>query len=108
MTPDDPLQPPTPRDLSEVNCGHFQQHLGDSFTTTFDDLQLQLIEAASFGSKIDPETGKPFSCIFCGPEAQTLSQGIYDLGHPELGSLSLFLVPIGPNDQGMQYEAVFT
>jgi hypothetical protein len=37
-----------------------------------------------------------------------LPQRIYHLEHPEVGGFDLFLVPVGPNAQGMQYEAVFT
>ena len=30
------------------------------------------------------------------------------LGHAELGSLGIFLVPVGPDAEGMRYEAIFT
>jgi hypothetical protein len=34
-------------------------------------------------------------------------QQIYQVEHPTLGSFELFLVPVGPDEQGMCYEAVF-
>jgi hypothetical protein len=37
-----------------------------------------------------------------------LPQRIYRLEHDELGALDLFLVPIGRDDSGVRYEAVFT
>lgn len=37
-----------------------------------------------------------------------MSQAIYDLAHDELGSLSIFLVPIGRRDDRTLYQAVFT
>jgi hypothetical protein len=39
--------------------------------------------------------------------APVLPQGIQRLSHAELGELDLFLVPIGPDAQGMRYEAAF-
>lgn len=35
-------------------------------------------------------------------------QGTYVLGHPELGDLELFMVPIGPDAEGMRYEISFS
>jgi hypothetical protein len=49
----------------------------------------------------------PFSIIFRGPSGQSLPQRIYRLEHAQLGTLDLFLVPIGPDGVGMCYEAVF-
>jgi hypothetical protein len=48
-----------------------------------------------------------FSLVFLGPMSPFLPQGIYRLTHEKFGDISLFLVPIGPNRGGMQYEAVF-
>jgi hypothetical protein len=36
-----------------------------------------------------------------------LPQQIRRVEHPSLGSMEIFLVPIGPDASGMQYEAVF-
>jgi hypothetical protein len=35
-------------------------------------------------------------------------QRIYRVEHEALDPLDLFLVPIGPRDGGMQYQAIFT
>jgi len=48
-----------------------------------------------------------FSLLFCGPIAPYLPQGIYRLQHEKLGTMEMFLVPLGPDGRGMQYEAVF-
>ena len=50
----------------------------------------------------------PFSLIFRAPPGTPLPQRIYRLHHEELGLLELFLVPIGPDADGMCYEAVFS
>ena len=42
-----------------------------------------------------------------GPLEPVLPQAIYDLEHDALGHLDLFLVPIGPSQGGMRYQASF-
>ncbi len=48
-----------------------------------------------------------FSVIFRGGQGDYLPQRIYPMEHEGLGRMDLFLVPIGPDDQGMLYQAVF-
>jgi hypothetical protein len=50
----------------------------------------------------------PFSVVFRGPMTPVLPQRIYRLVHDELGEFAMFLVPIGPDREGLRYEAVFT
>ncbi len=49
----------------------------------------------------------PFAVVLRGPHAPVLPQRTYQLSHPALGTFALFLVPIGPDAEGMRYEAVF-
>ena len=50
----------------------------------------------------------PFALLFRGPSSPVLAQGIRRLrAPPPLGMLDLFLVPVGPSDGDMRYEAVF-
>jgi hypothetical protein len=50
---------------------------------------------------------EPFSLLFRGPRSPILPQSIYDLVHPALGTLKIFLVPVQPSGDGAEYEAVF-
>jgi hypothetical protein len=52
-------------------------------------------------------TRVPFSLVFRGPLEPILPQRIYRFEHDALGEFDLFIVPIGPDESGMQYEAVF-
>ncbi len=70
-------------------------------------LSMTLVEVTGLGDK-PGQTREPFSLIFSGPEDLLLDQAIYPLQHEELGSLDIFLVPVGPGREGMHYEAVFT
>jgi hypothetical protein len=36
-----------------------------------------------------------------------LRQGTFTVHHPVLGPMDIFLVPLGPHDGGMRYEAIF-
>ena len=51
--------------------------------------------------------GKQFSVLFHGPGDAPLIQSIHQLVSDGLGSVSLFLVPIGEEDGGRIYEAFF-
>jgi hypothetical protein len=72
-------------------------------------MELALVEVVTRGG-FDPQKDRrqPFSVVFRGPNEPVLPQRIYTLQNETLGSLDLFLVPIGPDDEGMRYEAVFT
>jgi hypothetical protein len=98
----------------------FAALVGDSFEmavldetggATVATVATELIEAtessALGGSGPAGQTRKQFSLVFRGPAAPVLPQGTYRLSHAELGELDLFLVPIGPDAEGMRYEAVF-
>lgn len=48
-----------------------------------------------------------FATVFLAPENCVVTQGLYDLQHPLLGKMQLFLVPVGIENGRMQLEAVF-
>lgn len=48
-----------------------------------------------------------FSLLFRGPAERPLGQGICPLEHERLGRLAIFLVPVGRDEAGLLYEAVF-
>lgn len=92
---------------------HFAPLLGEAFEVRTDGgtLTLMLAEATTRteagGTGPEGQARPPFSLVFRGPVELLLSQGTHVLGHPELGDLAVFLVPIGPHSEGMAYEAVF-
>ena len=47
-----------------------------------------------------------FSLIFQGPLEPLLPQGVYALRSEALGALDLFIVPLGPVEEGQRYEIV--
>jgi hypothetical protein len=84
----------------------FATCVGDRFQLDGDDQKflVELIEAEPLGDN----RGRPFALLFRVEEGPTLPQKIYPLEHDRLGRLELFLVPVGPDEVGMRYEAVFS
>ena len=50
---------------------------------------------------------QPFAVLLQAHDANNHGQQMYQLSHPGLGVLDLFLVPVGPGEEGMRYEIVF-
>lgn len=93
----------------------FSPHLGEPFRVVVEDtsLDLTLHSAGVYGTESAREWSKssgrePFTLTFLGPEDRVIQQAMYTVEHPQIGAFQLFLVPIGPVQQGMRYEAIFT
>ena len=96
--------------LDSLTKESWQPHLEQTFQATLpsgETLTLQLIEVSGLGEKPGAQR-EPFSLLFRGPSQPLLEQSIAELEHESLGRLALFLVPLGPDDRGMRYEAIFT
>ncbi len=85
--------------FSGLEGSKFTMHYGDGQTAG-----LELVSVTDVGSS--PRQIQ-FSLVFLGPLEAPINQGIYKLEHEQLGPLELFLVPIGRDRQGVQYEAIF-
>ncbi len=101
------------RVLDKLTVSDFEPHIEAVFPTELPDegpVELRLIAARAVGEPIDGGRRAPFSLIFLGPDGPMLDQRIHPIGHPTLGRLEVFLVPIGPakDRPGFRYEAIFT
>jgi hypothetical protein len=100
--------------LADLTLSDFEPLVGQTFSLQTGENQsgiaFVLSEAAALGSASSaPGSARtPFSLIFVGPLQPVVAQAIYTLEHPTLGRLELFIVPVGQNPQGMQYQAIFT
>ena len=95
-------------DLAAVGIEDFKPHIGSQF-----DLQAAGGTIATKLSRVDPagESGRKggaFSLIFAAPRGPWLPQAIYPMRHAALGTMEIFLVPIGPIGEANGYQAVFT
>jgi hypothetical protein len=84
----------------------FRLHVGDAKI-----VEVELLEVAQLPNH--PRHGaaklkrEPFSLLFRGPREFVLPQRIYPLEQDTLGRVEIFLVPIGPDEIGQRYEAIF-
>jgi hypothetical protein len=96
--------------LQDLTHASFEAHLGTTFRIQAQEPPLQI--ALSEVRLLEPHPGprrQPFSVYFRGPRQPILPQAIYALEHEAMGTLEIFIVPIGPDpkDGAMRYEAVF-
>lgn len=71
-------------------------------------LEAELIELTKLNN-YSPLERNPFSIVFRTEQKnEYYEQGIFTVVHPEKGDLQLFLSPLGFDDVGMKYEAVFS
>ncbi len=97
----------------DISRDDFLKHVGTEFRVDpgndGDPVKLELasvtpIHRSGVGTRDDP-----FSAEFHGPAGPVLTQRIYSFDHAELGTLEIFIVPIGsdPKTGRMRYEAIF-
>ena len=100
--------------LETFTLATFSGRLGETFRLRADAahmIDLELLEATDLGERsapIEQRKRTPFSIVFRGPRNVVLPQQIYRVEHDAIGAFELFLVPIGPDQSGMRYEAIFT
>ena len=72
-------------------------------------LDLELISVTELGAPYGAGRRAPYSLIFLGPvSADYLRQDIYHLENGKMEAIDLFIVPLGPAQGRMQYEAILT
>jgi len=88
----------------------FDPFVGNSLLIHFNDdyiLNAEIV-SVSEGMSYAESIRIPFSVILrTDQKNQYFEQGTYPIIHPEKGELEVFLVPLGPDEKGMKYEAVF-
>lgn len=98
---------PSP-DLATLRIDDFAAYRDTAFDmqTSAGVVPLRLVKVDHVG-----ESGRPggaFSLLFATPQGPPQPQSIYPVVHPSLGTMEIFLVPIGPLAGGNGYQAIFT
>lgn len=104
--------------LNQLTQGDFADHLNTVFQAPIETdggdataaIPFKLTEVNALPNSNEPRPDKrgPFSLILHAPIEGQPAQGIYTLNHDKMGTLSLFLVPVGSDSDGVLFEAVFT
>jgi uncharacterized protein DUF6916 len=95
-------------EIEALTAGDFAPLLHEPFQIDPGDgspFAVELIEVS------EAESGarrRQFSLVFRGGPTPPLPQRIYAVEHERLARIELFLVPLGPDEAGQCYQAVFT
>lgn len=93
-----------------VQLADFEPFLNQTFQIRFHPtvtMEAELIEAILINSYQIGERA-PFSIVLrTAQKGEYFLQATYVLIHPIRGELEVFLVPLGPDEKGMLYEAIF-
>ena len=83
----------------------FARHVNTSFRLSdAGESELTLVDVSALRASPRQET---FSLLFRSAGERPLPQGTWKLDHAALGQLDIFLVPVGQDEHGRYYEAVF-
>lgn len=95
-------------DLASLRIDDFAAHLGADFEMLVGDgvVPLKLVKVDPAGNS--GRAGGAFSLVFVAPKGTGHQQATYLLTHPALGTMEIFLVPVGPESGGAGYQAIFT
>ena len=89
----------------------FSRNVNTKFLVNVDPaeaIELELVGVEVRKVEPNEQSGmERFSTFFQGPPNYMLPQRTYELLHPQMGELQIFLVVIGQDEHGIRYEAVF-
>lgn len=96
-----------PESVGHLTATDFEARAGEVFRLlATPEIELKLAQVHRHGQAL--RDGGAFSLLFVAPPGRFLPQAIYPLQHATLGTIEIFIVPIGPTDGGNGYEAIFT
>ena len=107
-------------ELGTVTSDDFRPFLKQKFliyATVSESIETELIQvkdlASGYQDELDEEEAPPrrkaFSLIFRSNQKDSyFPQRIYTVQNEQIGSLDIFLVPLGPDKTGMRYQAIFS
>jgi hypothetical protein len=87
--------------------GMFQENLNTRFSLIAEGLQPCAVDLVEVADGYSTPKQEQFSLRFRGDRANIYPQRIYAVKHDSIGEFELFLVPVGRDDSGTFYEAVF-
>lgn len=88
----------------------FGPHVNSTFALQLGGTSMDLALAEATRQVVRPFPGmmrEPFSLIFRSSSQIVLPQRMYVLKHPAMGSVDIFLVPVGRDPRGIVYQAVY-
>lgn len=95
--------------MPQLEFEDFEPRVGETVTLRAGDETLAgRLESVRRLPEHDGQPRRPFSVVIVTEQVDALSQQIFEVEIGPSDPFELFLVPIGPRDGGMAYEAVFS
>jgi len=85
----------------------FEENVNTKFWLLGDDSETYAMDLIELTNGYSTPRQEQFSLRFRGDRNKVFPQRIYPMKHDSIGDFDLFLVPIGRDDSGTFYEAVF-
>lgn len=85
----------------------FAENLNTKFRIKLENSQTAELELIEVLETMSTPRQEQFSIFFRGPAEYLLPQSTYHMEHEKLGELDIFVVPVGREQDGYRYEAVF-
>ena len=94
-----------PKDITHLD---FESILGETIELEAGEGRFQAkVDSVNLLRQNPGQQRQPFSVELLADIADSHAQQVYQLSHPILGELTLFVVPLGPEKGGMLYQVVF-
>lgn len=96
--------------LDTLTLDTFKNQIGKSFSMSDGEATITVKLISATMSKYKNPEGKkePFSLEFRGPKDIVFPQKMYTLKSENINDVEIFFVPVGPDEEGMIYQAVFS
>jgi hypothetical protein len=93
--------------LERIEKATFAENLKTKFKASLDDVNGVELELVEIVDNVSTPRQEQFALEFHGPADIFLPQQMYRIEHESIGTFDLLLVPVGKNENGFAYEAVF-
>jgi hypothetical protein len=90
-----------------INPTSMAEYVNAEFYVLDDPSNSLRLKLTGIVEHVKNESQETFSIFFHGPPTMFMQQGLRHLKNESLGEVSMFLVPVGQDADGFQYEAVF-
>ena len=92
---------------TDLQHEEFLKHLNTRFSIRLNETEAVEAELTDVSERLMSPRQERFSLVFRTANEILIEQGQRTFEHDEMGTFSLFIVPIGRDDEGTYYEAVF-
>jgi Domain of unknown function (DUF6916) len=92
-----------------LTLDHFAGHVNETFPAKLNEGEVPfvLVEARMLSTQLPVGARAPFSLLFRNGSSFLFPQQIYQMRHPSLGDIGIFLVPVAREREGFLYQALF-